>query len=139
MTLLKQTENSVSGEDGTDHAILCKSSANSPPCRTQSTWGGARNRAGRESDSIQPMKAVEPVESAQRAMAIGLPFNRHLTVHWAKAGLTDRQAAVATGGLVKLIRDWRASWAGRSPMPGCVKMDPAREAIAISFCTFPTA
>lgn len=104
--LLKQTEDSASGEDGTDLAILCKSSATSPPCRTQSTWGGARNRASRESEGIKAVKAVELVEAAQRAMAVGLPFNRHLTVHWAKAGLTDRQAAAATGRLVKLIRDW---------------------------------
>ena len=106
MALLIQTENSASGESGTDLAILCKSGATSPPCQTQSTWGGARNRASRTSETINTVKAVELVEAAQRAMAIGLPFNRHLTVHWAKAGLTDRQAAAATGRLLKFIRDW---------------------------------
>jgi hypothetical protein len=49
---------------------------------------------------------VELVEAAQRAMAIGLPFNRHLTVHWEKSGLTDLQAAEATGRMLKLITDW---------------------------------
>ena len=112
MTLLKQTENSVSGEDGTALAILCKSSAASPPRRVQSTWGGARNTASRQSDSIHSEKAVALVEAAQRAMVIGLPFNRHLTVHWAKAGLTDRQAAAATGRLSKLIRDWARKLGG---------------------------
>ena len=106
MTLLKQTENSVSGADGTALAILCKSSASSRPRHTQRHWGGARNTASRQSDSIHPVKAVELVEAAQRAMAIGLPFNRHFTVHWAKAGLTDRQAGAATSRLLKLIRDW---------------------------------
>jgi hypothetical protein len=51
-------------------------------------------------------KAIELVEAAQRAWAIGRPFNRHLTVHWAKAGLSDAQAATATGSFVKLIIDW---------------------------------
>ena len=110
--LLKQTENIVSGEDGTALAILCKSSASYRPRQTQGHWGGARNTAGRQSDSIHSAKAVELVEAAQLAMAIGLPFNRHLTVHWAKAGLTDRQAAAATGRLVKLIRDWARKLGG---------------------------
>ena len=104
--LLKQTENGLSGEDGTALAILSKSSATSHPRHTLITWGGARNTASRQSDSIHPVKAVELVEAAQQATAVGLPFNRHLTVHWAKAGLPDRQAAAATGRLVKLIRDW---------------------------------
>ncbi len=112
MTLLKQAENSVSGEDGTVLAILCKSGATARPCIKQTHWGGARNTGGRQSDSIRPVKAVELVEAAQRAMAIGLPFNRHLTVHWAKAALTDRQAAAATSRLVKLIRDWARKLGG---------------------------
>ncbi len=52
------------------------------------------------------IKAVELVEATRRAIAIGLPFNRHLTIHWAKAGLTDAQAAAATGRMLKLCRDW---------------------------------
>jgi hypothetical protein len=52
------------------------------------------------------VKAVEVVEAAQRAITIGRPFNRHLTVHWEKAGLTDAEAARATGRLLKLIKDW---------------------------------
>jgi hypothetical protein len=39
-------------------------------------------------------------------MAIGMPFNRHLTVHWEKSGLTDLEAAKATGRMLKLIKDW---------------------------------
>ena len=112
MALLKQRENRHFGDLGTDGAILCKSSATSRHRHTLNTWGGARNTASRQSDSIRPMKAIGLVEAAQRAMAIGLPFNRHLTVHWAKAGLTDRQAAAATGRLVKLIRDWASKLGG---------------------------
>jgi hypothetical protein len=58
------------------------------------------------------MKAVELVEAAQQAMAMGLPFNRHLTVHWEKAGLADTEAADATGRLLKLIRDWVRRYGG---------------------------
>ena len=106
MTLFKQAENSASRVNGTGRAILMKSIAPSPPLRSRKTWGGARNHGDRESASIKALKAVELVEAAQRASAIGLPFNRHLTVHWAKARLTDREAAAATGRLIKLIRDW---------------------------------
>lgn len=106
MTLLIQPENSVRAEAGTDRAILYQSGAPSPRLPSQNTWGGFRNSASRVGDCINPLKAIELVEAARCAMAIGLPFNRHLTVHWAKAGLTDCQAAAATGRMIKLIRDW---------------------------------
>lgn len=99
-------ENSDSPDAGTDVAILCKSGAPYLPLPLHSTWGGARNRASRVSHGIGLLKAIELVEATRRATLIGLPFNRHLTVHWAKAGLTDAQAAVATGRLLKLCRDW---------------------------------
>ena len=106
MGLLIQPENRRSPSTGTDDAILYESSAPSPPSLPHSTWRGARNRASRVSNGIGLLKAIELVEATRRAIAIGLPFNRHLTVHWAKAGLTDAQAAAATGRLLKLIRDW---------------------------------
>lgn len=106
LSLLIHRENSGSCPAGTDVAILYESSAPSPPTPPHATWGGARNRASRESDRISLIKAVELVEATRRAIAIGLPFNRHLTIHWAKAGLTDAQAAAATGRMLKLCRDW---------------------------------
>lgn len=106
MSLLIHRENSGSCSAGTDVALLCRSSAPSPPSSRPATWGGARNRADRISASIGLLKAVEIVEATRRAIAIGLPFNRHLTVHWERAGLTDDQAAAATGRMLKLIRDW---------------------------------
>ena len=106
MSLLIHRENTGSCPAGTDVAILYESSAPSPPLPPLATWGGARNRASRVSDGIGLLKAVELVEATRRAIAIGLPFNRHLTVHWEKAGLTDDQAAAVTGRLLKLIRDW---------------------------------
>jgi hypothetical protein len=101
-----QRENSGSGYSGTGTAILYESSGPYPPVPQLSTWGGARNSASRQSDSISLEKAVEVVEAAQRAIIIGRPFNRHLTVHWEKAGLTDAKAAGATGRLLKLISEW---------------------------------
>ncbi len=106
MTLIIQRRNSGSDYLGTGHADLCESGGPSPSSPLANTWGGTRNSASRLSDSIGLLKAVELVEAAQRAMAIGLPFNRHLTVHWRTAGLTDAEAASATGRLVKLILDW---------------------------------
>lgn len=104
--LLIQAENRGSDDIGTDAAILCKSDGEYPCIGIVNTWGGARNRASRSSDSIGTLKAVELVGAAMRAIAIGFPFNRHLTVHWEKAKLTDSQAAEATGKLLKLICDW---------------------------------
>lgn len=106
MSLLIHRENSGSCPAGTDVAILCKSSAPSPPSSPLATWGGARNRASRVTDAIGLPKAIELVEATRRAIVIGLPFNRHLTIHWAKSGMTDDQAAAATGRMLKLIRDW---------------------------------
>ena len=106
MNLLIQRGNSVSAQAGTTRALLYKSGGPSPLALPQNTWGGARNSASRTSDCFKRLKAVQLVEAAQRALVIGLPFNRHLTVHWTKANLTDAQAAAATGRMVKLIRDW---------------------------------
>lgn len=106
MTLMIQRENSDFSCDGTGSANLYESSGPYPLAPRLRVWGGARNSAARRSDCISLEKAIEVVEAAQKAMAIGRPFNRHLTVHWAKAGLSDAQAATATGSFVKLIKDW---------------------------------
>lgn len=115
MTLLIQRGNSHFCADGTDPAILYESGGLPQTALTPNTWGGARNTACRQSDCIMALKAVELVEAAQRAMAIGMPFNRHLTVHWVKGGLTDAQAAEATGRIVKLITDWVRARGGAVP------------------------
>lgn len=106
MNLLIQRENSAFADDGTCSALLYESKALSPPLAIPNTWGGPRNSACRVSEHIRPLKALEFVEAAQKAHVIGLPFNRHLTVHWGKAGLHDAQAAAATGRLIKLMREW---------------------------------
>lgn len=112
MTLLKQAENSACSSDGTGPAILYKSGGTSSPARRSNTWGGHRNSAGRKSEHLTPLQAIEFVEAAQNAVAVGKPFNRHLTVHWARAKLADSEAAAATGRIVKLIRDWSRKGGG---------------------------
>jgi hypothetical protein len=78
-------------------------------------WGGARNDA--ISNTLPLTKAKAIISAAYRAQAMGLAFNRHLTVHWTAAGLPDDQAAAATGKLIKLMSDWlrtkgvKAAWA----------------------------
>jgi hypothetical protein len=76
-------------------------------------WGGARNRSDRTSDYIKLEAALELVEAARWAIAAGVPFNRHLAVHWAMGGITDHDAAAATGRLIKLIGDWVRKRGGR--------------------------
>ena len=76
-------------------------------------WGGPRNRADRVSDHIALKHALAFAVSAQRAIRNGLPFNRHLTVQWAKVGLPDREAAAATGRMIILLGQWVKSKGGR--------------------------
>jgi hypothetical protein len=70
------------------------------------SWGGKRNRSDRVSHALPLAKAQTIIGAAYRARAIGLPFNRHVTVHWNALGVSDANAAEATGRLVKLAKDW---------------------------------
>lgn len=68
--------------------------------------GGARNRADRMSDSLTLAQANGVIDAAHRATAMGLPLNRHVTIHWSRAGVADSKAAAATGAFLTLVRDW---------------------------------
>jgi hypothetical protein len=76
-------------------------------------WGGRRNSAARTSSSLSLNQAAQIIEAAQFAAAIGLPFNRMLTIHWGQAGIADCRAAWATGRFLKLASDWIAKRCGR--------------------------
>jgi len=82
-----------------------------PPARR--SWGGARNRRDRVSHSVTLQQATNIIEAARHAVRIGLPFNRHITIHWEKAGVPDSEAAEATGRYLKLLGDWVAKLGGR--------------------------
>lgn len=75
-----------------------------PPSR--STWGGSRNRRDRVSCELSLAQGRKLRAAAERALAIGLPLNRHVTIHWEQAGVSDERAAWATGRFLKLAGDW---------------------------------
>lgn len=69
-------------------------------------WGGARNRADRTSDGLTAKQVTALWQAVGRATDIGLPLNRHWTIHWGRLGLHDSEACAATGALFTLVRDW---------------------------------
>ena len=60
------------------------------------------------SDALPLAKAQAIIRAAHRAIGLGLPLNRFITIHWTRAGISDDRAAWATGRLVKLASDWAA-------------------------------
>lgn len=58
-------------------------------------------------------QAKNIIEAAEFAVATGMPFNRHITIHWQQAGIPDERAAWATGRFLKLAGDWIARRGGR--------------------------
>lgn len=93
---------------GTDLAILSIPIGCAPSASPASTFqhGGSRNRADRTSDYLTPRKAQMLINAACRAMQIGRPLNRHITIHWEAAGLSDREAMQATTAFLKYLREW---------------------------------
>src|SRR3546814_11567497 len=68
--------------------------------------GGARNRADRVSQSLSMRQARNIIDAVRYAYWIDLPLNRHVTVHWERAGISDDRAAAATSTFLKSARDW---------------------------------
>jgi hypothetical protein len=122
---------------GTDRAIKLSPSVSSSPAQR---WGGSRNSASRTSDSLSLDQAANIIEAAQFAAAAGMPFNRHLTIHWQQAGIPDERAAWATGRFLKLVGDWVARRGGRSPKIGsnrqCFAWAWVRENDPVSGCLY---
>ena len=54
-------------------------------------------------------QALGIMQATQYAAAIGLPLNRHVTIHWERAGILDCRAAAATARFMKLASDWIAT------------------------------
>lgn len=94
-----------SGETGTALAII----DNIPSCgqsRARGAWGGARNSANRTSEQLTYRQCVDLIDAGNFADAIGLRFNRHWSVHYAKAGIAEHEAAGFIGRLLKLAGDF---------------------------------
>jgi len=81
-------------------------SAPSPAPLPQAGHGGARLKASRTSDGLTLRQACLLANATMMAAHIGLPLNRHITVHWAAAGVADHRAAKATTAFLKYLRDW---------------------------------
>lgn len=94
---------------GTCRAINLSPSVASSRARR---WGGRRNTASRTSDWLSLNQAANLIAAAQFAAAAGMPFNRHVTIHWEEAGIADERAAWATGRFLKLAGDWIAKRGG---------------------------
>lgn len=67
--------------------------------------GGARARKVSYSYELKASEVRQVIMAVRDAKAIGLPFNRFLTIHWERAGVTGQAAARATGSFLKLARD----------------------------------
>lgn len=95
-------------DSGTDRATITSSNvhAHSGTDAAKLGHGGARNRADRVSYHLAEQQVRAIFAAVTNASAIGLPLNRHWTVHWDRAGVTDDKAGAATGALLALVRDW---------------------------------
>ena len=69
-------------------------------------WGGARNRADRTSEYLTRRQCEGLIAAADQAQHMGLPFNRHWTVHYERAGIAEIDAARFVGRLLKLAGDY---------------------------------
>ncbi len=75
--------------------------------------GGARNRADRVSSCLTLRQCEGLIAAAAFAERIGLPFNRHWTVHYQTAGIAETDAAKFIGRLIKLTAGYAQRHSGR--------------------------
>lgn len=85
-----------------------------PAART-GKHGGARNQRGRSTMALTERQCRDQIAAAQLSMAMGLPYNRWITIAWEKGGIDARDAVQATGQFVKLAREWVQSQEGQMP------------------------
>lgn len=69
-------------------------------------WGGARNFKGRTSWYLSLAQCLRIIAAADRADAIGLRFNRHWTIHYQNAGVSEENASKFIGHILKLAREY---------------------------------
>lgn len=69
-------------------------------------WGGARNRADRQSSCLTLAQCEGLIAAACHAERLGLRFNRHWTIHYQRAGIAEADAARFIGRLNKLVREY---------------------------------
>lgn len=69
-------------------------------------WGGARNNALRDSLFLTLAQCEKLAAAAEYAEQLGLPFNRHWTVHYESAGIDEANATAFIRRLLKLLGDY---------------------------------
>ena len=72
-------------------------------------WGGKRNSKDRVSYALPLAKAQAIIDGAYRAIKIGLPFNRFVTIHLERVGPSDSEGADAIGWIMRLASQWMRS------------------------------
>lgn len=82
-------------------------------------WGGARNSALRTSHYLTLADCLSLIAAADHAEIIGLPFNRHWTVHYENAGIAEADAATFIRKLLKLAGDYARRHNGRLAAVWC--------------------
>lgn len=68
--------------------------------------GGARNKADRQSWHLSAPDCQKLLDADRRAMAAGLPFNRYITIMFARCGIDPAANGNAAGAFIKLAADW---------------------------------
>jgi len=109
---LTTAENGQVARSGTALAIIdtipsCGHSA------AKGTWGGARNFGKKPSWNLSLQNCLDLIEAGDFAEAIGLRFNRHWSVHYAKAGIAESDATRFIGRLLKLAGGFARRHGGR--------------------------
>lgn len=74
-------------------------------CPASRGWGGARLRADRVTDRLTLAQCQKLLAAARCAEQIGLPFNRHWTVHCERAGIEKQDGPRFIGHLLRLASE----------------------------------
>lgn len=90
-------------EDGTAVAINYLRLGVAAHLSCSTVRGGARNWADRESHALTPTQIANLKAAERHARAIGLPFNRMVTIHWQAAGVALGDMVKATGRFLDLL------------------------------------
>ncbi|MBD3761917.1 hypothetical protein [Rhizorhabdus sp.] len=87
--------------------------ANTSPSARLYPRGGARRDPQISSTELSEAECRAMQNGARRAIEIGKPYNRFITVLLEKGGFPERDAAAATRAFIKLIADWLREKGGR--------------------------
>lgn len=99
-------------KNGTQIANIARLQS-SPSSPASHTWGGARNFKQNASEHLSLEQCRRLIRAFNNSEKLGLPFNRHWTVHYEKAGVAEENATQFIGRLLKLVREY----AGRHQKP----------------------